>query len=409
MTLLGACASKPTLMQTPNIYASTEKYSEKAIPPIHRKVEMEIVYVTDRGRSPESPLDNHYNAQRSPSMAYGTATVGLSNDSTDWNTLLRNSNLKKREKKLTYFMKDVVEVGRFPASPYAFFRTDSGMQIRADVLQARQKNIDGLRTLLNQKLTSSDSKDVVLFVHGFNNTFNDASFKIAGFWHFLQRQAVPLLYSWPSAKGRLTGYFTDRESGEYTIFHLKETLRILFESSEVKNIHIIAHSRGNDVVTSALRELIIENRAAGGKPREDFRIANLIMAAPDLDFGVIKQRLMAEQFGLAFGQITIYTSEQDRALGLSQWLMKGIRFGRVSSQDIGLNERNIFSSVGNVSLIKTPNSKALIGHNYFHSNPAVSSDIIQLIRHQSKPGSVERPLSPIENNFWLLPKNYLAK
>ena len=35
---------------------------------------------------------------------------------------------------------------------------------------------------------------------------------------------------------------------------------------EIENIHIVSHSLGTDVSTTALRELVIENRAAGGDP-----------------------------------------------------------------------------------------------------------------------------------------------
>ena len=404
--ILSACASKPSLMPTPNIYNGHDRFSENQIPLSQRKTEMDVIYVTDR--LPVIDNDQYYGADRSSSMAYGLATVGFNNNSIDWNNLLTSSNQIIRDQRLTYKMANIIEHGRFPATPYPFTKTNSGIKINPEISLKHQQNIDGLQNLIKQKLNQSNTKDVILFIHGFNNTFDYATFTTAGLWHFLQRQGVPLVYSWPAAKGGLTGYFTDRESGEFTIFHLKETLRILFNTPEIENIHIIAHSRGNDVATTALRELIIEQRAAGNNPKEKFKISNLIMAAPDLDFGVIQQRLMTEKFGLAFDQITIYTSDNDNALGLSQWLMKGLRFGRIGSQDIGLNEKNIFSAVGNVNLIKVPKSKSFTGHDYFHSNPAVSSDLIRLIQNKSKPGSSDRPLILIENNFWSLPSDYLS-
>ena len=132
------------------------------------------------------------------------------------------------------------------------------------------------------------------------------------------------------------------------------------------------------------------------------------MAAPDLDFGVITQRLMAERFGPAIGQITIYTSEYDKALGISQFLMSGLRFGRVEAEDVQANERNIFAEVGNVSLVSVPKSRGFVGHGYFHSNPAVSADLIRLIRSNAPPGSAERPLMFVEGNFWSMEDDYLA-
>jgi len=393
-------------MPTPNVYVNN-KYLETEVPATLRTPNMELIYVTDR--HPTAQNNGQYSSKRSASMAYGVASVGFQDKSLKWDKLLVQSNQNSRPKKLIYSMNQINELGRFPASPYAFKSTADGLKIDSDVLKQKNIHETKLSDNIRKRLKNSEKKDVVLFVHGFNNTFSESVFTLAGIWHFLKRQGVPLVYSWPAAEGGLKGYFTDRESGEFTIFHLKETLRVLFKIPEIENIHIIAHSRGTDVVTSTLRELVIENRAKGGNPRKDLRIANLILAAPDLDFGIIKQRLMAEQFGPAFGQITIYTSPGDSALGLSQWLMNSLRFGRLNSKDIDLNEQKIFREVGNVSLIKVPKSGGFVGHDYFHSNPAVSSDLINLILNNARPGTKKRPLKKIENNFWSLDSTYLKK
>ena len=404
--LLSACTSNPALMPTPNLYVSTP-YSEAQVPKNLHSTSMELLYVTDRAVSEKEGV--MYNASRSPSIAYGVAKVNFGDRSLQWGELLKQSNLKNRSANLTYVMEKADELGRFPLSPYKFKRVKDKLQIDEDILERKIFHETQLNKNINQRLKNSKNKDVILFVHGFNNTFNESVFTLAGIWHFLNRQGVPIVYSWPAAATGLTGYFEDKESGQFTIFHLKETLRLLFKNPEIENIHIIAHSRGTDVVTTTLRELIIENRASGGNPREDLRIENLILAAPDLDFGIIKQRLMAEQFGPAFGKITIYTSQEDSALGISQWLTNSLSFGRLNTKDVNTNEQDIFTSVGNVSLIKVPKSGSLIGHDYFHSDPAVSSDLINLILHKASPGSKKRPLQKLENNFWSLDSNYLIK
>ena len=98
-------------------------------------------------------------------------------------------------------------------------------------------------------------------------------------------------------------------------------------------------------------ELVIETRAAGRNPRQSLRIENLILAAPDLDFGVVRQRLVAEKFGPAFGRITVYINPEDSALGLAQTLMTGTRFGRLSYSELEPNDREIFAQIGNVDFI----------------------------------------------------------
>ena len=118
---------------------------------------------------------------------------------------------------------------------------------------------------------------------------------------------------------------------------------------------------------------------------------------------------MAERFGPAVGQITIYTSEDDKALGLSEMLMSGLRFGRINVSDIEDNEREIFKQVRNVSFVSVPRSRGFFGHGYFHDNPAVSSDVIRLLQSNALPGSQERPLTLIEGNFWRMDKDYLRQ
>jgi esterase/lipase superfamily enzyme len=159
-------------------------------------------------------------------------------------------------------------------------------------------------------------------------------------------------------------------------------------------------------MTTALRELVIESRAAGRNPREELRIANLVLAAPDLDFDIVRQRLIAEKFGPAIGQITIYTNQEDSALDLSESLMSGTRFGRLDSEDLGEAESQIFSQVTNVNIINVEGESSFLGHSYFRENPGVSSDIAILIRDGSKPGDPKRPLVHRVLNFWDLPPGY---
>ena len=48
----------------------------------------------------------------------------------------------------------------------------------------------------------------------------------------------------------------------------------------------------------------------------------------------------------------------------------------------------------------------LIGHAYFYRHPAVSSDLVLLLRYQLEPGSPGRPLHKRGANFWQITKDY---
>lgn len=226
------------------------------------------------------------------------------------------------------------------------------------------------------------------------------------------REGVPLLYTWPAGHGGLTGYAYDRESGEFTIFHLKQLLRALASFPEVEQIHLLAHSRGTDVTVSAVRELAIETRAAGKDPRGRYRIANLILAAPDMDLEVMNQRVIAEHLGAAVGQVTIYTSKSDNAIAITEKLFGSIgRLGRFrEGVIIPPAVASVFQGVENVAFVENRVKGGLVGHDYFHSDPATSSDLVLLIRDARRPGARHgRPLEPADVAlFWVLEEGYPA-
>lgn len=97
----------------------------------------------------------------------------------------------------------------------------------------------------------------------------------------------------------------------------------------------------------------------------------------------------------------------DSALGISQTLMKSTRFGRLSASEQTEREAQIFQNVKTVSFIDVKGVKGFVGHGYFSSHPGALSDIITLIKTGSRPGTQQRPLTHIEDNFWALDRTYL--
>lgn len=392
-------------MPTPNLYDRVGGYPENQVPQALRNSRVDLLYVTDRVPETRDDGSLSYGSLRSDSAAYGSVKVEIG-EGASWEELVEWSGTQRRNSNPDVRVRSIIELGRFPATPRPFTVVDGATvedpQVESDLYRTETEFLEHLA----EQLEKVQDKDVLVYVHGFSNSFVDATLSLAEMWHFLGRRGVPVLYSWPAARGGLFGYFADRESGEFTIYHLKEFLRLLASSPDVEQIHILAHSRGTDVVTTALRELVIEARAAQKNPRESLRVANLILAAPDLDMGIVRQRLMAEKFGPAIGQITIYTTQADRALSMSQKVMGGIRFGRVQQTDLGAREQQIFTEVTNVNIIEVQGVGGVIGHGYFHSSPSASSDLILILNEGSLPGDPGRPLKHQVLNFWTMPKNY---
>ncbi|PCI50107.1 MAG: alpha/beta hydrolase [Alphaproteobacteria bacterium] len=404
--LVSACSSRHPLVPTPNIYVGGAGYPVQEIPQVHRTTSFDFLYITDRLAESDKEGNLLYKAKRSEAMVVGEITVDYGQD-ISWADLTDASQTPHRKKRILLEISKITELIKFPEIPLPFGMQDGKIIALEPEATNYAEAEAAFQAILKERLAAVSRKDVVLFVHGFNNEFRDAGLALADIWHFTGRIGVPIFYTWPAASGGLFGYFKDRESGEFTVFHFKELLRMLSRTEGLRNIHIVAHSRGTDIVTTALRELVIEARAAGLSPRKKYKIENLFLAAPDMDFGVVGQRLIAEKFGPAFGQITVYMNGGDSALGFSQFLMSGLRFGRLNSDGLTTPEREIFSRVKNVNFVNVKDVSSFFGHDYYRTHPGVLSDIAVTIRECVRPGTQSRPLILDRGNFWILPKDYL--
>jgi esterase/lipase superfamily enzyme len=218
---------------------------------------------------------------------------------------------------------------------------------------------------------------------------------MADLCHFLGREFVCGIFTWPAggSRGMMAGYNVDRESGEFAVQHLKQAIRLIAQTPGVERIHLMAHSRGTDVAASALRELNIEAHVAGDSVADRFR---LIWAT-----GPLRSRARSGP-GV---HITSYVSWGDKALTLSQFLFGSVvRLGRV---DVArLSKEQVAKAVRLAYLLDFVELRAtagFLGHSYFTSDPAVSSDLIALIRYDLKPGEPGRPLEEIQRPFWRIP------
>ena len=406
LLLLAGCAGRP-LMPTPNLYAAGAREPFARTPPELRSTRVDLLYVTDRVPQPDESGNLAYGYQRSLSMAFGSAIVEIGEGET-WEALRADSRRRERAQRWPLKLAGLREQGRFPETPFPFTYQD-GRIVRDDAALADQARTELLlQQEVARRLSITPAKELLIYVHGYNNDFEDAAFTLAELWHFSGRTGVPLLYTWPAGRGGLTGYAYDRESGEFTVFHLKQLLRALSRLPEIERIHLLAHSRGTDVLLSAVRELVIEAKAAGADPRERYRIANLILAAPDLDVEVLSQRVIAEGVGSAADLVTIYASREDKAIGLAEKLFgSALRLGRAAEGRMPADIATSVEGAVNVSLVESRSGGGLIGHGYFHSDPATSSDLILVIRDRRRPGAAHgRPLAPVDINSWGLDEGY---
>jgi esterase/lipase superfamily enzyme len=174
---------------------------------------------------------------------------------------------------------------------------------------------------LREDLAAVTPKAAFVFIHGFNVTFAAAAQRAAQMAYdlFLVGQetgvatlsTVPILYSWPS-NGETILYTHDANNAEASGFgHLKDFLKQVVVQSSAESITIIAHSMGSRALTTALNEI-----GLGMQPGDLPLVREIILAAPDIDRDVFRNIAMAVK--RTGERITLYASERDKALQISQ-------------------------------------------------------------------------------------------
>jgi esterase/lipase superfamily enzyme len=412
MLLVTGCSGPRLMMPTPNVHLDESRDYYSNLAPELMSTEVRLLYVTDRAPERDEDGKLRYGFGRSNSLAFGSVVVDLGVDIT-WEELKEASRTQSRLESVKLEMGKVEEIVRGPPVPLPFTNIDGEIVEEPRMVTKRTEAKEAFRRALVRQLELTPRKEVFIYVHGYHNTFNDAAFAMAELWHFMGRIGVPFIYTWPAGYPGLFGYTYDRESSEFTVFHLRQVLRLIASYPEVEKVHLIAHSRGTDVAVNALRELTIGARAAGLDPRREFKIYNLVLAAPDLDVQVAEQRLIGDQLAQSVERFTIYTSPADEAIGLASTLFSSPRgrIGRYALEHVNDLTRSAME-YGNANFAVIDFSGAgdsqgdSYGHSYFRNAPTVSSDLVLMLRDDIDAGTPGRPLANVGLKFWRIPPGY---
>lgn len=167
----------------------------------------------------------------------------------------------------------------------------------------------GALARLHTAASKVPKRRVMVFIHGFNNRFEDAVYRFAQIVHDSGAEVVPVLFTWPS-RGSIFAYGYDRESTNYSRHALESLLQALARDPAVGEVSILAHSMGNWVTLEALTLMAIRNRGIPAK------IANVMLASPDVDVDVF--RTQVKEMEGRRPKFTLFVSQDDRALAVSR-------------------------------------------------------------------------------------------
>lgn len=129
-------------------------------------------------------------------------------------------------------------------------------------------------------------------------------------------------FAWPS-KASVGDYLTDREASTYSRDYLERTLDGLARTPGIRRIHIIAHSMGNWLAMETLRQAKLRGNSAFLP-----KLGEVALMSPDIDVYVFGTQL--DVIGKRTPPVTVAISDDDQALGVSQWLAGDIpRVGNI--------------------------------------------------------------------------------
>ena len=235
---------------------------------------------------------------------------------------------------------------------------------------------DQAKASLTRLLGQSREREAFVFVHGFNNRYEDAVYRFAQILHDSGAGAdvAPIMFTWPSA-GNVFAYNYDRDSADYSRDALENLLRSLQDDPQVKTISVLAHSMGNWVTLEALRQMAIRDGRVAPK------VKVVMLADADVDVGVAREQFAT--LGPDHPHIILFVSENDRALAASAAIWDAPRLGAI---DPNVEPYKAILEKDQLSVI---NMTHMPSHDFFnHGKYAEDPRVVELIGRRLAAGQV---------------------
>jgi len=199
-----------------------------------------------------------------------------------------------------------IEMPTNPSDPQTSF---------AVVDQAVMSEADFRKAVAPQRADRRKKHKVFVFVHGFNNNFQESLFRLAQLQADAKIDGIPILFSWPS-QAQVAAYATDQDAASYSREYLMTLLTMLTRSPEVGDILVVGHSVGAMLTADALQQLRAE-----GKNQVIARLGRVVLAAPDINAQTFRAQVQA--IGPLKPPLLVLVSKDDVALQMSSFLSGG--------------------------------------------------------------------------------------
>ncbi|MBV9972283.1 MAG: alpha/beta hydrolase [Candidatus Eremiobacteraeota bacterium] len=219
----------------------------------------------------------------------------------------------------------LVSFGSIDYDPHSGnINADSGAPIASCNIAAMTPSCSTFLSRIVDAVEQSPTQRLLIYVHGFNNTFQAALQDAIMFDRFVNDGGIVVFFSWPS-KGTLQKYLDDETQATWSAPHFSFILKSILDSMNGRTTDVISHSLGSRLIAQALFEESLRHHA--GDPT---RVQQVIFHAADIDRDTLEQYI--EAFASTVGHVTMYTSSHDLAMMLSERLHGHARGGQAGTE-----------------------------------------------------------------------------
>jgi hypothetical protein len=243
---------------------------------------------------------------------------------------------------------------------------------------------------LNASLSQSRHKDILVYVHGANTTVERAAGQAAMLRHFMGRNAVVIVFVWPTAENFLR-YSRDIKSAYGSAPRLTELIDQLTTRTNAERISVFTYSAGATVGTDALALL------ATTRPDAADRLGEVYHAAPDADFrGFADDLIVYAPFA---DRVTAAVNLGDSALRLAGAVNRASRAGRPDLAELDPEAASLLLTASErdgleLVQVRPENHPGMsrTSHTFWYDDPWVSNDVLLTLPFHLTPA--ERGLIP---------------
>lgn len=225
---------------------------------------------------------------------------------------------------------------------------DDTLRLQRVTEQQRDDWLGEIRQAMQAAKAAGDATHALVFLHGFNVTFEEAAIRAAQIGVDLLVPGATAFFSWPS-RGTVAAYPVDEASIEASEQAITDFLVDFTANCGAAKAHVIAHSMGNRGLLRALQRI-----AANAETRGKVKFGQIFLAAPDVDRDLFRN--LARLYPDHAERTTLYASDGDLPVHLSAKLHDAPRAGYFKP----------YTVVPGVDTVAVPDFDLdLLGHSYF--------------------------------------------